>query len=226
MAKNVICLSSPPFHRVSDHHAAYRLLKLRPLILDLILSDSQTLFHGHLPRIWHSFTKLTTSLLICPLSDLTAYCPSGTWLRLCLRKTLASTDFAFSEYLVRSHSSLSVYRPNMFSCTRLGLSIYILPLSNTVLLNLILLVLSYDLMTLLILLSDYFTLLVNNLSISTLLTIANMLYCSSCLLNPDLRLRLTLLTHSALTPMSFHSNSHYHHQHCIAHTLQNYCLWK
>ena len=38
-------------------------------------------------------------LLRCPLSDLTAYCPSGTWLRLCLRKTIASIGFAFSEYL-------------------------------------------------------------------------------------------------------------------------------
>ena len=49
-----VCPSSLPSHRVSDYLAAYRLLKLRPLTLDLILSNTRTLLHGHLPRIWHS----------------------------------------------------------------------------------------------------------------------------------------------------------------------------
>ena len=108
---------------------------------------------------------------------------------------------------------------------------HILPLSDTILLNFIFSVLSDNLIALPVLLSNYFTLLVNNLFISTLLIIANMLYCSSCLLNTDFRLRLTLLTHSALTQNVIpfkttysHSNNHYHHQRCIAHTLQDYCL--
>ena len=72
-----VCPSSLPSHRVSNYLVAYRLLKLRPLTLDLILSNTQTLLCGHLPRIWHSSTKSTTSLLIYPLSDLTTYCPSS-----------------------------------------------------------------------------------------------------------------------------------------------------
>ena len=55
-----VCPSSLPSHRVSDYFAAYRLLKLRPLTLNLIPSITHTSLHGHLPRIWHSSTKLTT----------------------------------------------------------------------------------------------------------------------------------------------------------------------
>ena len=46
-----ICSSSLPSLEVSDYLAAYRLLRLRSLVLDLILSHNQTLLHGHLPRI-------------------------------------------------------------------------------------------------------------------------------------------------------------------------------
>ena len=123
--------------------------------------------------------------------------------------------------------------PEYTSYKRLGYSIILLTISDTVLLKLTLPVLSYDLITLQILLSDYFALLVNYLSISTLLTIANMLHCSTCLLDTDFRLRLTAITLPAITQdvdpfktIYSHSNNHYHHQYCIAHTLPDYCLSK
>lgn len=51
-------------------------------------------------------TKLTGLSLTCPLSVFTTYCPYGIQLRLDLIETLASTCFAFFEYLTQANSFL------------------------------------------------------------------------------------------------------------------------
>ena len=54
-----------------------------------------------------------------------------------------------------------------------------------------------------------------------------MLHCSTCLIDINFILRLTLITYSShysnVIPFNTtysHSNSHYHHQHCITHTAR------
>ena len=103
--------------QVSDYLAAYRLLNSRPFTSDLLLSIIMTSFHGHLPKDLHSLSKWTILSLICPLSDFTADCPSGMQLHLYLRKTFASTGFAFSDCLIQSHPFLLAYRLNVSMCT-------------------------------------------------------------------------------------------------------------
>ena len=82
------------------------------------------------------------------------------------------------------------------------------------------------------LLSIYFAILTDYLFIPTLTIIADMLHCSTCLLDTDFKLRLTPITLPTITqdivPFKTtysHSNNYYHHQIAL-HTLQNYCSSK
>ena len=83
--------------------------QLRPLMIDLMLMTLKIYSKPICQRTWHFLPHTTSFLLMRLLSDLTAYCPSGAVLCLYLGKTLASTCFAFSEFLNHSHISFSAY---------------------------------------------------------------------------------------------------------------------
>ena len=115
------------------------------------------------------------------------------------QKIIAFIDIAFQDSL--SHSNqiiiLPVYRLNLLPHTSRGLLLIILTHSYSYL-NLP--PNSLDSMVLPVLLSDCLTLLVDYPSLSTLLTMANLLHCSTYSLNFDFRIRLL----SSLSHYSIH----------------------
>jgi hypothetical protein len=80
---------------------------------------------------------------------------------------------------------------------------------------------------------DYFALSAGYMSFTTLKIIANLRYCSTCLLDSTFRLRPTIIAPSIITHNAIpfkttysHSNNRYHHRHYFIHTLQDYCSSK
>ena len=90
------------FHMVSDLTCSLSHVESPSTHIYLFLLDTQTLLHGHLPRVLHSYI-IDNSLTTRSLSDFTTYCPYGVQLRLHLKKTFPSTSFAFSK----SHTQLN-----------------------------------------------------------------------------------------------------------------------